>query len=158
MYYTSTRLNTPEAKESFRQIRQYSRGRYIFSGPQHATDLDLRPPETVISPIVRDEALTTGNINFEPSAHEINPNSYRMDTVYEKELECSHIVSDFMVNRMKGPADCGRERLGHVFQIRPPYRYETVPPKKKEFSEDDQLLLEECRKLGFEVPPDSLDE
>lgn len=158
MYYTSTGLNTPEAKEALRQVRQHSDGRYIFSGPQHDTDLDLRPPETVISPAVRDEALTTGNIKFESSAHEINPNSYRMDTVYGRELECSHMVPDFMVNRMKGPADCGRERLGHVFQGRPPYGYETVPPKKKEFSEGDQLLLEECRKLGFEVPPDSLDE
>ncbi|CAF3600704.1 unnamed protein product [Rotaria socialis] len=162
MYHTSTGLNTREGTEALKQVRQHSNERYIFSGPQHATDPDLRPPETVISPAVRDEALAAGNIRFEPSAHGINRQSYQMDTVYERELESSRIVPDYMVNMTKGPADCerdgGRERLGHVFQGRPPYGYETVPLKTKELSDDDKLLLEECRKLGFEIPPGSLDE
>ncbi|CAF4198361.1 unnamed protein product [Rotaria magnacalcarata] len=123
---------------------------------------DLRPPATVICPAVHDEALATGNIRFEPSAHGINRQSYRMDTVYERELESSLVIPYYMINMTKGPADCerdgGRERLGHVFQGRLPYGYETVPLKKKELSDDDKLLLEESRKLGFEVPLGSLDE
>ncbi len=93
-------------------------------------------------PAVRDEALASGNIRFEPSAHGINGQPYRMGTVYERELECSRMVPDYMVNMTKGPADCerdgGRERLGHVFQGRPPYGYETVPPEKKALSDDDK--------------------
>ncbi len=50
MYHTSTGLNTREGTEALRQVRQHSDGRYIFSGPQHATNPDLRPLETVISP------------------------------------------------------------------------------------------------------------
>ncbi|CAF2128644.1 unnamed protein product [Rotaria magnacalcarata] len=143
MYHTSTALNTREGTEAFRQVRQHSNGRYIFSA-------------------VHDEALATGNIRFEPSAHGINRQSYRMDTVYERELESSLVIPYYMINMTKGPADCerdgGRERLGHVFQGRLPYGYETVPLKKKELSDDDKLLLEESRKLGFEVPLGSLDE
>ena len=49
-------------------------------------------------------------------------------------------------------SDVGRERLDHVFQGRPPYGYNNVPPKPKELGDDDKLLLEERRKLGSEIP------
>ena len=160
VYYTRTGLETQAGREALKEVKSHSNERYIFSGPQHSTDPDLRAPETVISPVVRDEALTNRHINFEQSAHHINPYSYRLDQVYEKELQHSRIVPDFIVNT-KDANDCardgGRERLGHAFQGRPPYGYENIPQKPKKLTEDDQLLLEECNKLGINIPSDSLD-
>ena len=161
VYYTPTGLETREGREALKEVKAHSNERYIFSGPQDSTNPDLFAPETVISPVVRNEALASGTIKFEQSAHNIDPSSYRLNTVYNRELERSQIIPDYMVTT-KNAADCardgGRERLGHVFQGRPPYAYDTVPPKPKEPSDDDKLLLEECRKLGFEIPPDSLDD
>ena len=55
---------------------------------------------------------------------------------------------------MKTAADCardgGRQQQGHVFQGRPPYGYENSPPDDPELSDDDRMVLEECKKIGFE--------
>ena len=73
--------------------------------------------------------------------------------VLRTQVERSQMISDYMVNVTKDASDCAkggdRERLGHVFQGRPPYAYDNGPPKPKELSDDVKLLLEECRKLGF---------
>ena len=161
VYYTKTGLETPAGREALKEVKGHSDERYIFSGPQDSTQPDLRAPETVISPVVRDEALANKTIKFEQSAHHINPSSYRLEKIYNREVEHSQIVPDYMVTT-KDASDCardgGREQLGHVFQGRPPYGYENVPSKPKELSDDDKLLLEECRKLGFEISPNSLDD
>jgi hypothetical protein len=92
----------------------------------HSTNPDLRPPEIVISSVVRDKARANGNIKFESSAHQID-DLHKLNKVYERELECSQIIPNYMVNVTKNATDCakdgGRERLGHVFQGRPPYGY-----------------------------------
>ncbi|CAF0879916.1 unnamed protein product [Adineta ricciae] len=161
-YYTKVGLNTHIGLQALRDVKEHSQERYIFSGPQHDTDPDLRAPETVISTSVRDEALNCGKIRFEPSAHQVDPRSYRVNPIYNKELASSQMIPDYTVRMTKGPDDCardgGRERLAHVFDGRPPYVYETKPSKKSEPSEDDKLLIEECRKLGIEIPYGNLED
>ena len=155
VYYTKIGLETSEGKAAVKAVKEHSRDRYIFTGPQSSTQKDLFAPETVISPKVRDDALASGTITFEPSAHTINDKSCRkqLEVVYEQELACSQIVPDYLVS-VKTAADCardgGREQQGHVFQGRPPYGYENSAPDDSEPSDDDKMLLEECKKLGFE--------
>ena len=161
VYYTKTGLETPEAKIAVTKVKEHSGGKYSFSGPQDSKNPDLFSPETVTSPSVRDEASATGNLKFASSAIEVDRSSYKLTGISQKELDCSQIVPDYLVN-IKTTKDCenagGRERLAHVFQGRPPSGYENSPPKPKELTEDDKLLLEECKKLGLDVPIDELDE
>ncbi|CAF2804909.1 unnamed protein product [Rotaria sp. Silwood2] len=160
LYYTNIGLETARGEGALRAIKEHSNGKYIFSGPQDSKNPDLFAPETVISPAVRNETLAAGNMKFEPSAHEIDRSSYQFKEYHNRELKCSEMVPDYIVG-VKTADDCARngsrERLAHVFQGRPPHVSDNGPPKKKELSEDDKLLLEECRKLGFEIPPDELD-
>ena len=125
-------------------------------------NLDLRAPETVISTSVRDEALNRGTIHFDPSAHQVDPSSYRVNPIYSKELALSQMIPDYTVRMTNGPDNCGRDgvrkRLVHVFDGRPPYVYETKPSKKSEPSKDDKLFIEECRKLGIEIPHGNLED
>lgn len=169
LYYTNIGLETAHGEGALRAVKEHSNGKYIFSGPQDSKDPDLFPPETVISPAIRNETLAAGAMKFEPSAHEIDRSSYKFKEYHNRELKCSEMVPDYIVG-VKTADDCardgGRERLAHVFQGQPPYVSDNDPspsisnndpPQKNELSEDDKLLLEECRKLGCEIPHDELD-
>ncbi|CAF1059426.1 unnamed protein product [Adineta steineri] len=159
-YSTNIGLETAHGEGALRAVKEHSKGKYIFSGPQDSKNPDLFAPETVISPTVRNETLSAGTMKFEPSAHEIDHSSYRFKKYHTQELKCSKIVPDYIVG-IKTADDCardgGRERLAHVFQGQQPHIPDNDPPKKKELSEDDKLLLDECKKLGIEISPDKLD-
>ena len=88
VYYTKIGLETSEGTAAMKAVKEHSRDRYIFSGPQSSTQTDLFAPETVIAPKVRDDTLANGTITFEPSAHKINEDSCRtqLEVVYEQNL------------------------------------------------------------------------
>ncbi|CAF0935932.1 unnamed protein product [Adineta steineri] len=161
-YYTKIGLETAHGEGALRAVKEHSKGKYIFSGPQDSKNPDLFAPETVISPAVRNETLTAGTMKFEPSAHEIDKSLPKviLKEFHNQELKCSEIVPDYNVG-VKTADDCardgGRERLAHVFQGQQPHILDNDPPKKRELNEDDKLLLEECKKLGIEISPDKLD-
>ena len=153
-YYTPVGLNTRVGLQALRDAREHSNGRYIFSGPQHETQHDLRAPETVIAPAVRDKAFQSKTIRFVPSAHEQRDPEDKLYEIFDKEMASSCIVPDYLVRPPKTAADCardgGRERLAHTFDGRPPYLYETQP------TEDEKLLMEECRRLGMDISASEL--
>jgi hypothetical protein len=160
---------TPAAvTEDLKAVNDHSIDKRISSRSQPSNNPDLRSPETTVSSIVRDEHFAQRNVELESSAHQSIGAHHGLDKVRGNEAEHPQIVSGDLVilnDASDGSRHDAHELLRHVFQSRSSYRADAVPSrhranptnwKRTELTEDDELLLEECHKLGLDISGDSL--